>query len=151
LKLIPFNPHANFDVHSNGAGTEDVLPAWPGSKGNWTTKHAAIFSMYMLAQSFDWGEIKRDFGSLSYSFKWNEGGALDTLDNVKITREGEQLQISAHNMIATPQVYPLRLLDFPGQRVAIGNRIYTRAEIDAGLPLPFDAKETKKFSVNLAP
>lgn len=144
-KLIPFNPHANFDVHSNGGGTEDVLPAWPGFKGNWTTKKAAIMSMYMFAQSFDWLDIKQRFGSLSYSFRWNDGGALDTLDRVTMKREGNRLEITAHNMIGAPEVYTLKLLDFPGESVRIGGQVFDRKAIDAGVPIAFKAGETKTF------
>ena len=71
-----------FDKHTLGGGTEDVLAAWPRLKGNWTTKHSAILSMYMFAECFDWAEIRKEFGSLTYSFRYHSGGALDTLDQV---------------------------------------------------------------------
>jgi hypothetical protein len=150
-KLLPFNPQASFDVHSYGAGTEDVVPAWPYIKGNWTTKRAPFISMYMFAESFDWAEIKRDFGSITYSFKWKQGGALDTLDQVRIERQGDQLVVTAENMIDTTQIYSLRLLDYPGATVSIDGRPYGHKDIEEGIPLTFGPREKRQISIALNP
>lgn len=149
--VLPFNPKASFDVHSYGAGTEDVVPAWPYIKGNWTTKSTPFISMYMFAESFDWAEIKRDFGSITYSFKWRQGGALDTLDRVRIRDQGKQLIVTAHNMIDTAQIYPLRLLDYPGATVRIDGRLYGHKDIEQGIPLTFAPGEERQISIVLNP
>ncbi len=149
LKIIPFNPLAHFDVHSYGGGTEDVLTAWPYFKGNWTTKPHPFISMYMFAESFDWDEIRNNFGSLTYSFKWKQGGALDTLDDVQITEQGHHLLISAHNMVRSDEVYPLRLLEYQGAAVRIDGQSYDREEIEHGIPLRFGPKEKRQISIEL--
>jgi hypothetical protein len=38
------------------------------------------------------------------SFKWKQGGALDTLDEVQIDNRGDRLIITARNMIDSPQL-----------------------------------------------
>ena len=93
-----FNPNAGFDSHCLGGGTEDVLPAWP-FKGNWTTKHAGILSMYMLAEALPVEEILNKYGSLCYSFRWGYGGALDTLYIIKVRQGSGEVRIEARNMI----------------------------------------------------
>jgi hypothetical protein len=148
-KQVPFNPRASFDIHSFGGGTEDVLPVWPYHKGNWTTKGAPFLSMYMFAESFDWAEIKRDFGSVTYSFKWKQGGALDTLDEVQIADQGHELIVTARNMIDKKEIYPLRLLDYPGTTVRINGRSYSRGEIEKGIPLTFGPREKVQVSIGL--
>jgi hypothetical protein len=149
--IMPFNPHASFDIHSYGGVTEDVAPAWPYLKGNWTTKNGPLISMYMFAESFDWAEIKKDFGSITYSFTWKQGGALDTLDQVEIERRGNQLTVIARNMIDAPEVYTLRLLDYPGETVRIEGQTYGRNEIQQGISLAFGPKEKKQVSILLTP
>ncbi len=145
-----FNPKVQFDKHVLGGGTEDVLPAWPRLKGNWTTQHGAILSMYMFAEGFDWGEIKQDFGSLTYSFRYHSGGALDTLDQVSMTASTNQLSITARNMMPTAQTYSLRLLDYPGRQVEVEGRTYNRAQIEAGIPLTFSPHATRHIALRLA-
>lgn len=150
-RLIPFNPRASFDAHSVGGGTEDVLTAWPYDKGNWTTKHAAILSMYMLAESFDWADIKRQFGSLTYSFKWHQGGALDTLDEVQIDNRDNRLVVTARNMIDSTEQYPIRLLEYHGPKVRVDRQTYGADDIQQGIPLAFGPKEKKRVVIELAP
>jgi hypothetical protein len=144
-----FNPHVQFDKHVLGGGTEDVLAAWPRLKGNWTTKHSAILSMYMFAECFDWAEIKKEFGSLTYSFRYHAGGALDTLDQVIINVSGDQLSITARNMMPSVQTYPLRLLEYLGTEVEVDGRTYNRTQIEAGIPLMFNPRETKHIVLKL--
>lgn len=149
LKIMPFNPLGHFDVHSYGGGTEDVLVAWPTFKGIWTTKEHPFISMYMFAEGLDWGEIQKNFGSITYSFKWNQGGALDTLDRVQINRQGNDLLLNAHNMINAPEMYSLRLLNYPGESVRIKGRTYGRQELEHGIPLSFGANEQRRIVVEL--
>jgi hypothetical protein len=144
-----FNPHVQFDKHTLGGGTEDVLAAWPRLKGNWTTKHSAILSMYMFAECFDWAEIKKEFGSLTYSFRYHTGGALDTLDQVTMNADTNQLSITARNMMPSMQTYSLRLLDYPGAQVAIEGRTYNREQIESGIPLRFESGQTKHIIVSV--
>ena len=59
-----FNPDTRFDAACLGGGTEDVLPAWP-YRGNWTTKYAAILSMYMLAEALDVDPILARYGGIT--------------------------------------------------------------------------------------
>lgn len=146
-----FNPHVQFDRHVLGGGTEDVLPAWPRLKGNWTTKHSAILSMYMFAEGFDWGEIKRDFGSLTYSFLYHSGGAVDTLDQVVMKADRDRLFIQARNMMPSKQTYSLRLLEYSGTEVEIDGRTYNLAQIESGIPLTFHSGETRRIVVELEP
>jgi hypothetical protein len=148
-KIMPFNPLGHFDIHSFGGGTEDVLTAWPKFKGIWTTKEHPFISMYMFAEGLDWDEIQRSFGSITYSFKWNQGGALDTLDHVQIDRRGNKLVMKAHNMINAAEIYPLKLLNYPGKCIRINNRIYTRRELEQGIPLSFGANERRQIVVEL--
>ena len=145
-----FNPNVQFDKHVLGGGTEDVLPAWPRLKGNWTTQHSAILSMYMFAECFDWGEIRKNFGSLTYSFRYHSGGALDTLDQVSMKANTDQLSIAARNMMPSTQTYSLRLLDYSGAPVSVEGRTYNRAEIESGIPLTFKPSETRHIVVQLA-
>ena len=149
LKIMPFNPLAHFDVHSFGGGTEDVLTAWPKFKGMWTTREHPFISMYMFAEGLDWGEIQKMFGSITYSFKWDQGGALDTLDHVEISRQGNTLRLKAHNMINAAEIYPLRLLNYPGESVRINNRTYAGKELEQGIPLSFGANEQRQVVVEL--
>jgi hypothetical protein len=148
-KIMPFNPLGHFDVHSFGGGTEDVLTAWPKFKGIWTTKEHPFISMYMFAEGLDWGEIRKSFGSITYSFKWNQGGALDTLDHVQINRLGDNLVLKAHNMINATEIYPLRLLNYTGKSVRINNRSYEGKELEQGIPLSFGANEQREIVVEL--
>jgi hypothetical protein len=148
-KIMPFNPLGHFDLHSFGGGTEDVLTAWPEYKGMWTTKDHPFISMYMFAEGLDWGEIRKEFGSITYSFRWKKGGALDTLDQVQIDRQGNSLLLKAQNMIGTAQVYRLRLLEYPGKAVRIDGHTYTRRQIDQGISLSFGAHEQRKIHVQL--
>jgi hypothetical protein len=145
-----FNPNVQFDKHVLGGGTEDVLPAWPRLKGNWTTQHSAILSMYMFAECFDWGELKKDFGSLTYSFRYHSGGALDTLDQVSMTASTDQLSITARNMMPSTQTYSLRLLDYSGRQVAVEGRTYNRTQVESGIPLTFNPRATRHIVVRLA-
>jgi hypothetical protein len=57
--------------------------------------------------------------------------------------------INARNMIDTAQMYPLKLLNYPGNAVRINGRSYTRREIDQGILLPFGAHEQRKLIVEL--
>jgi hypothetical protein len=148
-KIMPFNPLGHFDVHSFGGGTEDVLTAWPRFKGIWTTKEHPFISMYMFAEGLDWGEIQKSFGSITFSFKWNQGGALDTLDHVQINRHGGNLVLKAHNMINATEIYPLMLLNYTGKSVRINNRTYEGKELEQGIPLSFAANEQRKIVIEL--
>lgn len=148
-KIMPFNPLGHFDVHSCGGGTEDALTAWPKFKGIWTTKEHPFISMYMFAEGLDWREIQKSFGSITYSFKWNQGGALDTLDRVQMNRHGNTLVLNAHNLINATEIYPLRLLDYPGKSVRIDNRTYAGQELDHRVPLSFGANEQRQLVVDL--
>ena len=148
-KIMPFNPLGHFDVHSFGGGTEDVLTAWPGFKGIWTTKDHPFISMYMFAEGLDWGDIQKSFGSITYSFRWNQGGALDTLDNVQINRQGNMLVLTAHNMINNAETYSLRLLDYYGNAIRINQHTYTAKEVEQGIPLSFAANEKRQIIVEL--
>lgn len=148
-KILPFNSKASFDAHSLGGGTEDVLTAWPGAKGNWTTKDAPFLSLYMFAECFDWAELKQQYGSITYSFKWNDGGALDTLDDVTIKAQQHNLTISAHNMIGASETYPLKLLDYNGDTVRIDGQTYGHSQIAEGIPIKFGPRESKEISVEL--
>jgi hypothetical protein len=107
--------------------------------------------MYMFAECFDWSEIKREFGSLTYSFRYHAGGALDTLDQVSMARTGNQLAITARNMMPSTQTYLLRLLDYSGVRVEAAGQTYARAQINSGIPLTFRPRETRHIVVELEP
>jgi len=143
------NPSTGFDSHCLGGGTEDVLPAWP-FKGNWTTKSEGILSMYMLAEAMPVEEILRKYGSICYSFKWRYGGALDTLDNVKVLQESDGVQIEARNMIAGNQTYRLKLLDYPGQSVILNDEVYDHSQIAVGIPVRFSSRQTKRIRIRKA-
>ena len=62
--ISAFNPKAQFDRHVIGGGTENVLQADP-VKGKWTTQSTGIISLYMLAEGFDWDDIRTEYGSLT--------------------------------------------------------------------------------------
>ncbi|MBZ5560933.1 MAG: hypothetical protein LAP13_00775 [Acidobacteriia bacterium] len=144
-----FNPNVGFDSHCLGGGTEDVLPAWP-FKGNWTTKHAAILSMYMLAEALPVGEILQKYGSICYSFKWRYGGALDSLDNLQVLQRSNGIEIVARNMILKEQIYLLKLLDYPHQRAVVDGKVYSQGQIYSGIPIHFSSRETKHILIKEA-
>jgi hypothetical protein len=141
-----FNPKAAFDVHCLGGGTEDVLPAWP-FKGNWTSKHAPILSLYMFAMAMQVEELLSKYGSICYSFRWKYAGALDALEIVGVQQDSHRVRIRARNMIAKEQTYRLKLLDFSGRGVDVNGRTCSSEEIISGIPIRFSAQETRSLSI----
>ena len=116
-----FNPDTRFDAACLGGGTEDVLPAWP-YRGNWTTKYAAILSMYMLAEALDVDPILARYGGITYRLgdrpERDWVGALETLDQVRGWRAGSTVTIEARNMVPRTARHTVRVLDIAGNPVA---------------------------------
>ena len=143
-----FNPTNTFDSHLQGGGTEDVMMSWL-FKGIWTSRYGGILSMYMLTQGFESDDLIKKYGSLCYNYQWNEGGAIDVLDDVTITRDATKqiLTVKARNMIHAPETFPLRLLNFKGHGVIINGQTFNTREIEAGIPLKFKASESKTILI----
>ena len=143
-----FNPTNTFDSHLKGGGTEDVMMSWL-FKGIWTSGFGGILSMYMLTQGFESADLITKYGSLCYSYRWNEGGAIDMLDDVNINRESKEgiLTITARNMIPSPETFALKLLDYKGHGISIDGQTFTAKAIEAGIPLKFNALETRTIQV----
>lgn len=116
-----FNPDTKFDPACLGGGTEDVLPAWP-YRGNWTTKHGAILSMYMLAEALDTDPILNRYGGITYRLgatpRQDWAGALETLDRIRAWRTGTTVTIEARNMVPQAARYTAQVVDAGGAPVA---------------------------------
>jgi hypothetical protein len=52
-------------------------------------------------------------------------------------------------MINAAEIYPLKLLNYPGKCVRINNRTYAGREMEQGIPLPFGANEQHQIVVEL--
>jgi len=149
LPMPELNPNDTFDRFCVGAGTEDVLCAWP-SKGYWTSKGSGILSAYMLAEGLDWDDIQAAYGGLTYSFKWKFAGALDTLDSVAVDRRDASCYlITARNMLDELTSYRLKLLDCPSHEILLDGVPLTRQDFEAGVNLPFAAHETRTIEVRI--
>jgi hypothetical protein len=150
---IPFmrkinNPSNTFDSHLSGGGTEDVMMSW-FFKGIWTSKNAGILSMYMLTQGFDSDDLIKQFGSLCYSYKWNQAAAIDMLDELQVTHDNKKgiLTITARNMIPKSEVYLLKLLNYPGHRASMDGKVLNLQEINSGILLRFGPLEKKVIRI----
>jgi hypothetical protein len=143
-----FNPTNTFDSHLRGGGTEDVMMSWL-FKGIWTSRFGGILSMYMLTQGFESADLILKYGSICYNYQWNAGGAIDMLDDVKIVRDINEgiLTITARNMIAAPETYSLKLLNYKGQEINIDGHTFNKQTIEAGIPINFNASEVRTIRV----
>ena len=115
----------------------------------WTTKNTGILAGAMLALGLDWDDMKEEFGSITYSMKWNNGGCLDTLDQVRILKEGNAIRIQCRNMIPSAQEYVLKLKHFDGGSVVLNGETYAKGKIDRGIPVSFGPNEKKTLKIQL--
>jgi len=141
-----WNPKHSFDRHCLGGGTEDAICSWAW-KGMWTTKNTGILAGAMLALGLDWDDIKEEFGGITYSMKWNNGGCLDTLDQFQIRRDGNTLRIQCRNMIPAAHEYVFKLKHFEGDGIELNGEGYTKEQIARGIPVRFGPNETKSLTV----
>jgi hypothetical protein len=144
--MASFNPATAFDRHVLGGGTEDVICAWP-FKGHWTSKHAGIISLYMLAEGFDSDDLLAKFGSLTWHAGHDFLGALDTLDALSSRQESVRTTISARNMLDSCETYRLRIMDRVNESVFVDGILFSPSEIADGIPLYFKARETRDIEI----
>ena len=103
-----FNPNGEFDPHSLGGGTEDVLAGWP-YKGNWTSKRAGILSMYMLAEGLCAGELIERYGSITVDWEKRWVGAIDSLEIKNAQWTDGNLVLTVQSIVDEEATYGLRL------------------------------------------
>lgn len=144
--ISAFNPKTEFDPHVIGGGTENVLQAWP-CKGKWTTQTTAIISLFMLAEGFDWDDIRNEFGSLTYDCQRKIGGALDSLNQVTFTPADKGVTITARNMLDTSKSYPLRLIGYDQNSVMINGDNFTKKQIKNGIQLDFAPQQARTILI----
>lgn len=100
-----------------------------------------FYAIFGLAMPLEWQEIDDCYGGLVWSVRWQNGGAVDTINLLRAEQDDRGVSLSIGNMLSKPTTYRIRILHAPSGPYRVDGRTLAIEKLEEGWTIDLEGNQ----------